>query len=44
MVTRRMPWVKLPAGFSQLKFEWVRRLGGYGAELWERCWGLTTDR
>jgi DNA polymerase-4 len=21
------------------KFEWVRRLGGYGAELWERCWG-----
>jgi DNA polymerase-4 len=22
------------------KFEWVRRIGGYGAELWERCWGL----
>lgn len=21
------------------KFEWVRRIGGYGAELWERCWG-----
>ena len=21
------------------KFEWVRQLGGYGAELWERCWG-----
>ncbi|MEP4808369.1 MAG: DNA polymerase IV [Luteolibacter sp.] len=21
------------------KFEWVRRLGGYGAELWERSWG-----
>ena len=21
------------------KFEWVRRLGGYGAELWECCWG-----
>lgn len=21
------------------KFEWVRRLGGYGAELYERCWG-----
>ncbi len=21
------------------KFEWVRRLGGFGAELWERCWG-----
>ena len=21
------------------RFEWVRRLGGYGAELWERCWG-----
>jgi DNA polymerase-4 len=21
------------------KFGWVRRLGGYGAELWERCWG-----
>lgn len=22
------------------KFEWVRRIGGYGAELWERCWGV----
>lgn len=21
------------------KFEWVRRIGGYGAELWDRCWG-----
>jgi DNA polymerase-4 len=21
------------------KFEWVRRIGGYGAELFERCWG-----
>jgi DNA polymerase-4 len=21
------------------RFEWVRRLGGYGAELYERCWG-----
>lgn len=21
------------------KFEWVRRIGSYGAELWERCWG-----
>ncbi len=21
------------------RFEWVRRIGGYGAELWERCWG-----
>lgn len=21
------------------KFEWARRIGGYGAELWERCWG-----
>lgn len=21
------------------RFEWVRRLGGYGAELHERCWG-----
>lgn len=21
------------------KFEWVRRIGGYGAELWECCWG-----
>ena len=21
------------------KFEWVRRIGGYGAELYERCWG-----
>jgi DNA polymerase-4 len=21
------------------KFEWVRWIGGYGAELWERCWG-----
>ncbi len=21
------------------KFEWVRRLGGFGAELWEHCWG-----
>ena len=30
------------------KFEWVRRIGGHGAELWERCWGrddrpVTTD-
>lgn len=30
------------------KFEWVRRLGGYGAALWDRCWGrddrpVTTD-
>lgn len=22
------------------KFEWARRLGTYGPELWERCWGL----
>ncbi len=21
------------------RFEWARRIGGYGAELWERCWG-----
>lgn len=21
------------------KFEWARRLGGYGSELYERCWG-----